>query len=323
MSGRYEEASTSGSETELLDRVTPLPISKSTRKRPRSSVDFFELLMCPICMDYFIPPVVNCRKGHSYCITCIDKMESVMGDTRCPQCRAPVDKDCRNHLIEDQLEKVTIGCIWRQQGCKLRVSLNDRHSHERTCDYRPGSAKCYFSDPLHNHSCDWTGNPLKLAKHLQKMHDLEPITRSKIVKFLWNPPREDEIRFRYRILKMNYPSNGKNTTKFLLEHFYDPEYKVLLFLVRTFDPETKLNYKISILNRKNELNRLLHAATTVDLEEVGPISEYPKYDKKNVLVIPFNVLEDYCFYYEDDQQSYFSMHVEFDYMTVTEDVPAQ
>lgn len=104
--------STSSSDSEHADCVTPLPKSQnSTRKRPRSSHDFFDLLICPICYDYFTPPVINCTKGHSYCLACMDRMERLTGDARCPQCRGAINKTSRNRLIEDQLEKVTVGCL--------------------------------------------------------------------------------------------------------------------------------------------------------------------------------------------------------------------
>lgn len=148
------DASTSSSGSELLDSVTPMPLSRSVRKRPRSSNDFFELLNCPVCCDYYTPPIINCKKGHSFCINCIERMERTSGDLRCPTCRSPIEKSSRNHLIEDQLEKITVGCVWREFGCKARIALSERQKHEKICDKRPGGVKCYFGHEFFSNSCN-------------------------------------------------------------------------------------------------------------------------------------------------------------------------
>lgn len=318
MSIESQHESSSESESERRDRATPLPYTKSVRKRPRSSTDFFDLLICPVCMDYFVPPVINCRKGHSFCSICIDKVEKSAHNLSCPQCRAPLDKSCRNHTIEDQLEKVSIGCCWRSDGCKKRISLRDRVSHERHCEFRPGLVKCYYSDPFIGNGCTWKGNSLKLAKHLKHNHEISSVFRNRQARFLWNPPRRDVHRFRYRLLKLNYPSQGKQTTRFLLEHFYNFHQQLLYFVVRTFDSDIKLNYKIKILNRLDERNMLGFSGKTLDYEELGCIIDNPDIDKKQVFTVPFQVLEDYCFYCEEDRITYFSIHIKFSYKSSSE-----
>jgi hypothetical protein len=317
MSEEIKHESSSVSENEANDRATPLPSNKSVRKRPRSSADFFELMTCSICMDYFVPPVINCRKGHSFCSTCIDKIEKTTRELSCPQCRAPIDKTCRNYTLEDQLEKISVVCSWRSNGCKKRISLSERVHHERHCEFRPGFVKCYYSDPYTPESCDWTGNPLKLPKHIKHMHGITSILRNREARFLWNPPRPDLNRFRYRLLKINYPSQGKQFTKFILEHFYNSASKLLYFCVRTFDADIKLNYKIKILNRSNERNKLAFSGTTLDYEEVGCLVDRP-FDKKSVFIVPLEVLGDYSFFCPEDHTTYFSIHVKFSYKPANE-----
>ena len=308
-------SSTSSTESgsELMDAVTPLPAITPSRKRPRSSHDFFELLICPICYDYFAPPVVNCRKGHSYCLSCIDKMERSTGDARCPQCRAPLDKTSRNHIIEDQLEKVSVGCMWHERGCTQRVSLSSRESHERECQYKPGSVNCLYSHEVHEFVCSWSGNPLQLPRHLAIEHCIGPIERNRTVKFLWNPPQELVGRHRYRILSIAYPSGGCSKTNFLLEHIYIPQHKVLLFAVRTFDSEIKLLYNIHLLNRNEESNKLTFSDITseIDPERHGLLADYPKIDKRRALSIGYETIKDFCFLNPEDSTEYFSFHVEF------------
>ncbi|CAG9328972.1 unnamed protein product [Blepharisma stoltei] len=305
-------STTSSSDSEIDDCVTPLPKPcASTRKRPRSSLDFFDLLICPICFDYFKPPVVNCIKGHSFCLACVDRIERLANDSKCPLCRGAISKTSRNRILEDELEKVTVGCIWHSQGCKKRISLSARQSHEAECEYCPESVICYFSEDSGPQVCKWKGNPLLLPNHLNSSHGLEPIERAKLVKFLWNPPRPDINRSRHRILRITYPSSGNEKTNFILEHVYLSEHKILLFLIRTLNSDVKLPYKICLLNRNDENNKLTFEAKTVDFSECGFLNQYPEIDKKQCFIVNYDTLIDYCFTNQDDGLTYFSFHIDF------------
>lgn len=41
---------------------------------------------CPVCMDYMVPPYLQCQSGHLLCSTCRPKVSC------CPSCRGPVRK---------------------------------------------------------------------------------------------------------------------------------------------------------------------------------------------------------------------------------------
>lgn len=305
------KCSSTCSSQERRDTVIDLSCPASCRKRPRSSNDFYELLLCPICYDYFVPPVVQCIKGHSFCLRCVQRMQERSQQSRCPSCRSDISTEIRNHLIEDQLEHISIGCVWRYKGCEARVTLKDRDYHEKTCTHRPGATACYFVHQSHDSSCNWSGNPRKLPQHLRESHDLQTIDRSRLVKFLWNPPKVHCQRFRYRVLKVDVASDGRPKTKFILEHVYEPSAQLLLFLVRTLDSEFKTPYRIMILNRHNETNRLCFEGQTASFDDVGQLADWPKLDKKAVMCVPLSVLEDFSFYSNEDDQHYFSLHVEF------------
>lgn len=290
---------------------SPLTSPASDQKRPRSSRDFYELLVCPICFEYFVPPVVQCIRGHSFCMKCVKRMDELPKTIRCPICRGEISIECRNHLIEDQLERITISCVWRHKGCDERITMKEREHHEKTCSFRPGSTLCYFGHKAHDNSCSWTGNPCTLPRHLQEAHSLSPIKRNLLVKFLWNPPKVLSPRSRYRVLKMSVPSGGRLTSKFILEHFYVPEDKLALFLVRTVDCDLKVPYRITIPNRENDANKITFESQTATFDEVSHLGDWPKLDKKAMLCVPRDVLEDYSCTCPDDEQQYFSLAIEF------------
>lgn len=100
-------------------------------------------------------------------------------------------------------------------------------------------------------------------------------------------------------------------TVFILEHLYIPESKQLLFLVRTLDAEAKVPYKLSILNRADEENKISYKGRTVDFDEIGLLSEFPNSDRKKMLQIHYDTLMNYSFVNQEDNLTYFSLHIEF------------
>lgn len=52
-------------------------------------IEIFQVLSafeCPVCMDYMMPPYLQCQSGHLVCGNCRPKL------TCCPTCRGPVRK---------------------------------------------------------------------------------------------------------------------------------------------------------------------------------------------------------------------------------------
>ncbi|XP_043940833.1 nuclear factor 7, brain-like, partial [Protopterus annectens] len=70
------------------------------------SADFMEELICSVCLELFIQPVIlEC--GHNYCKTCIDNVWESEGTPKCPECRAPNPgkKYTLNRLLSRLVEK--------------------------------------------------------------------------------------------------------------------------------------------------------------------------------------------------------------------------
>lgn len=284
----------------------------SCGKRPRSSVESFESMMCPVCQEYFVPPIVQCSKGHSVCYRCANNIVRLSGNDKCPICRAHMMPGCRNYALESQMQYITIGCVWEERGCKARITLSGRLEHELFCEFRPVAVNCYFNHPRHKLACDWHGNPLLFPKHLKKVHECPTIERDRTVKFLWNPPKEDDFRARYRVLKVKIPRHTKDTAKFLLEHVYFPEKQLVVFAVRTLEQDFTVPVIISIQHRTDPEHRLSLETKTIDFEKTGALVDYNAFEKGKVLVVPLDVITSFCFTdVEDENQVYFSLHIDF------------
>lgn len=46
-----------------------------------NSMDLVGLFECPVCMDFALPPILQCQSGHIVCASCRSKLSS------CPTCR--------------------------------------------------------------------------------------------------------------------------------------------------------------------------------------------------------------------------------------------
>ena len=296
---------------------TDLTESHTSQKRPRPSESFYEIFICPVCYEYLSPPVIRCPKDHNLCLTCFERMELLSSGCRCPTCRFPIDKENRNRFVEEQLGQLMVSCRWKEHGCDKRISLSERGRHERVCDQRPGWVNCYFrkggSGEKH---CDWKGKISDLCAHLCANHKGEVHARDTSITFLWNPPEEDALRVRPRLLKIKFPSDGSPDSLFILEHVYTPKHKVGLFLVRSLDPDIQLAYSISLQDRQHPEMALMFKGVTMNFEseEAFGLDEFPDCDLRQVFQVPFKVMHQFKFIHEEDiaKSEYFSVHVKFE-----------
>ena len=116
--------------------------------RSRETVDE---LYCAICLELPEDRVVQCKAGHCFCESCIDKL----GDNkRCPTCRTLMPEEhCRNQAIERVIAALPAEC----PTCKGQMSRGELRLH--LCPQRP--VQC--SAP----TCQWKGTFVELAAHEQ------------------------------------------------------------------------------------------------------------------------------------------------------------
>lgn len=124
------------------------------------------------------------------------------------------------------------------------------------------------------------------------------------------PPSEAVWRYRFRILKQ-FINLESEPFVFVLEHYYSPQDKLMCFFVRSIHRDVRKKYRVSILNRKNEENKICFEGITNGFEDFGHISNFMKEDMTKVFVVTYSQLQEFCFFCEEDNTTYFSLHVQF------------
>ncbi|OMJ71296.1 hypothetical protein SteCoe_30536 [Stentor coeruleus] len=117
---------------------------------------FAESLECPVCYDFYDPPIYFCQNGHSLCHRCTKISKP------CPLCRAPLTQNFRNYSLENILGKVTVPC--KYAGCNESITLFERSNHLKNCK---------FNNNLNCIECD--SSEENLIMHLIKVHDYKEI----------------------------------------------------------------------------------------------------------------------------------------------------
>ena len=115
-------------------------------------------LECPVCMEYMVPPIKLCTKGHNICSRC---RESV---TNCPTCRASFT-EIRSVVLENIVRSQKYPCANRRSGCLELFSIEHIGKHQAGCVY--GIIKC----PLHLlKKCSWKSLKNDLKGHAKAAH---------------------------------------------------------------------------------------------------------------------------------------------------------
>lgn len=117
--------------------------------------DLLRKLECPVCLEYMIPPIMQCHQGHSFCQPCCKKI------TTCPICRSAIS-GARNFILEDITSNFQYPCKYRRYGCQFSATANNIQQHEATCINGP--YKCIILN------CIWEDIYAKFLEHLSKAH---------------------------------------------------------------------------------------------------------------------------------------------------------
>jgi len=124
------------------------------------SKDLLLELECPVCMEYMLPPITMCEKGHNICNSCKSRLDN------CPSCRGKFT-DIKNLSLENMCRKAQLPCKHAKNGCK-DVFLGDTIAkHQSECLY--GLYKCPFSCTS-LFDCSWEGIFADMEGHIRSKH---------------------------------------------------------------------------------------------------------------------------------------------------------
>lgn len=122
---------------------------------PRPTNSILKKLECPICLEYMVPPIMQCNVGHSFCQSCKNQL------TDCPTCKGPIN-DTRNYLLEDITAVIEYPCKYTKYGCQFLGNAENIKNHQSTCECGP--YKCFVEN------CFWEGKQTEVINHLNEAH---------------------------------------------------------------------------------------------------------------------------------------------------------
>ena len=117
-------------------------------------------LECPVCLNYMIPPIMQCVNGHNICNTCKPEL------TKCPTCEGHLIH-VRNELAEHLAENFVHPCRYENLGCARNLVLGTEEEHEQKCRYGPHKCPFAIVDGI---KCEWEGLATLLENHIAVEH---------------------------------------------------------------------------------------------------------------------------------------------------------
>jgi len=122
-----------------------------------SNSELLSAFECLVCMEYMLPPYLQCKSGHLLCGNCRPKCSF------CPACRGETP-NIRNLAMEKIAGTMLFPCKFNSSGCLEYFSHTTKVDHEEHCDFRP------YSCPCPGASCKWQGTLEDVMQHLIKQH---------------------------------------------------------------------------------------------------------------------------------------------------------
>lgn len=117
---------------------------------------FSRSLECPICLDFYSPPILLCSNGHSICSVC------VLHPNLCPVCQGVINRNTQNKALELVLKQVFLPCTF--SGCTAKVDIFSRNEHFLSCIHNDHIACIECNKPQAD-----------LVAHLVNMHEYKEI----------------------------------------------------------------------------------------------------------------------------------------------------
>uniref|UniRef100_A0A1I7XI11 E3 ubiquitin-protein ligase n=1 Tax=Heterorhabditis bacteriophora TaxID=37862 RepID=A0A1I7XI11_HETBA len=109
--------------------VAPQIATIGASEHTDSSAEVLSVFECPVCLEYMLPPYLQCQSGHLVCSNCRPKLQC------CPTCRGPTPS-VRNLGLEKIANTVRFPCKFASSGCPLFFYHYEKVEHEELCEYR-------------------------------------------------------------------------------------------------------------------------------------------------------------------------------------------
>ncbi|XP_050501200.1 uncharacterized protein LOC126881165 [Diabrotica virgifera virgifera] len=125
--------------SESLGIKCRIPKSKGLNQIVNNTLDenLLAELVCPVCIEFMVPPIYICESGHSICNRCVELVRI------CPNCRSSLTKKTRNFTLESVTTRVQYPCKNQEIGCGFLTTSDKIRMHEQNCDLE--DSPCVFN----------------------------------------------------------------------------------------------------------------------------------------------------------------------------------
>ena len=83
---------------------------------------------CPVCYEFMLPPIYQCRNGHLMCNKCMPQLKN------CAICRDKLPRRMiRNLEVEEIAAAEKYPCMNTSRGCKEILNYKDMEEHTKQC----------------------------------------------------------------------------------------------------------------------------------------------------------------------------------------------
>ncbi len=114
---------------------------ESTQVNDEFKVDndkLLELLICPICLEFFDLPLMELPNQHVFCKKCFEKYNILAKNLspKCPLCNIEIEEIINARYVNDLLSTVSIRCKAYNEftKCDWFGTVTSYWNHEKTCD---------------------------------------------------------------------------------------------------------------------------------------------------------------------------------------------
>lgn len=220
----------------------------STIQKSNDNQSQLNMLECPVCLEYLIPPIYQCKIGHSICASCKSEL------SECPSCKSEF-VDTRNFLVENMMSLIKYSCKYDE--CPYQGEPTSIKAHQETCIFGP------FKCPLNEYqSCTEVFSFKDLYHHVMDKH-YEYLLEMDTISIPFDIEMEENINDCFII------PYGSRLFKFCCLYQYNEKtFKYSVHLIG--NPEDNLTYKYDIDFRNSNTNNRLYIKRNCDITNSQP-----------------------------------------------------
>jgi len=227
-------------------------------RKPAVRQSVFQVLTCPLCREYMLPPITLCKAGHNICSSCRPGLQFT-GGNKCPHCGKPL-LETRNVALETIARGLSYPCRYRDAGCHLKFSANDIRKHHGQCPHRSYDCPLRALD-----RCKWTGRLCEMQTHVETTHSSKLLARSQTAEATWELSQAECYQNSHHVLF------GYGEAFLLHKRFDIPQRKLYLAVHHCWEASSVFRYSLQLEKNCGKQSALFSNMVHSAREEVDQV----------------------------------------------------